>query len=116
MEVHVRAHSGILETRVIGRFDAHTVEAFTQKVVEGVGPATPTVALDLGAVEFMDSSALAALVTTLKRSMQHGGEVLIVALSDTARIILELTRLDEVFPRVDSFATARLRSAAPRAS
>jgi len=48
--------------------------------------------------------------------MHHGGDVVIVALSDTARIILELTRLDEVFPRVDSFAAARLRSAAPRAS
>ncbi len=90
-----------------GRFDAHSVAAYVERVTNEVDDDMRNVVVDLSGVEFMDSSALAALVTTLKRAMEHGGELVLVGVADAARIILELTRLDLVFTQTDSLADAR---------
>lgn len=108
-------HPGLIVARVEGRFDAHSVDEYTAHVVDAVDDVRPNVIVDLHQVEFMDSSALAALVTTLKRTMERGGDTLLARLSDAARIILELTRLDQVFVQAPSVEDARARLAvAPR--
>lgn len=107
MQVHAHAEDRLLIARVEGRFDAHGIERFTSHVVERVNADTPNVTIDLSSVEFMDSSALAGLVKTLKRTMEHAGSIVLIAPSDPARIILELTRLDEVFPTAASLVEAR---------
>ncbi|MGT2425490.1 STAS domain-containing protein [Amnibacterium kyonggiense] len=83
---------------VVGRFDAHGVAHFTEQVTDRIGPETPNLSLDLSEVEFMDSSALAALVRALQRTMRHDGVLALMAVSPAAKVILELTRLDQIFP------------------
>ena len=109
MEITINREPQITLAAVGGRFDAHTVPQYVTEVVDRVDEERPNVVLDLSGIEFMDSSALAALVKTLKRAMEHGGDVILVAVADAARIILELTRLDRVFTRAESTEAARTR-------
>lgn len=101
------SHPGLIVALVQGRFDAHSVDEYSSCVVEAVGETRPNVIVDLYGVEFMDSSALAALVTTLKRTMERGGDTVLARVSDAARIILELTRLDQIFAQAPTVEAAR---------
>lgn len=105
MRITTSTEHGVITAHIEGRLDAHTVAGYIDAVADKVGPHHPNVALDMAGVEFMDSSALAALVTTLKRCLEYGGSIVLVAAAPPVRIILELTRLEEVFPQVES-ATA----------
>ncbi|MEV8272366.1 STAS domain-containing protein [Microbacterium sp. NPDC077184] len=97
MHLTVSREPDLIAATVSGRFDAHRVEEFDRRVIGLIDESRPHVYLDLSEVEFMDSSALAALVRTLKATLAHAGSTTIVEVSDAVRIILELTRLDEVF-------------------
>jgi anti-sigma B factor antagonist len=107
MHIHVQHHTNLLVATIEGRFDAHGIDRFNPEVVDQVGATHPNVIVDLSQVDFMDSSALAGLVKTLKRTMEHGGSIVLAGVTDAARIILELTRLDEVFAQAPSVEDAR---------
>jgi anti-sigma B factor antagonist len=53
--------------------------------------------LDLGKVEFVDSSGLSVLVSALKAATKTNGSVVLVNLTDDVRALIELTRMHEVF-------------------
>lgn len=107
MQIHAHYEAHLVLASIEGRFDAHGIERFTSQVVEQVDAASENVIVDLSLVEFMDSSALAGLVKVLKRTMEHAGSIVLVDPSPAARIILELTRLDEVFAQASSIEDAR---------
>jgi anti-sigma B factor antagonist len=107
MQVQVTIEPGLVAAVISGRFDAHGIERFDREVVAIIDAEHAHVIIDLAEVEFMDSSALAGLVRALKATVAHSGSVTLVAVSDAARIILELTRLDAVFTTAASMADAR---------
>lgn len=107
MNITVNQHPSLLEVTIEGRFDAHGMERFNADVVDRVDPLYSNVIFDLSHVEFMDSSALSGLVKTLKRTMEYRGTIALAGVADAARIILELTRLDEVFPQAPTVEAAR---------
>ncbi len=53
--------------------------------------------IDLSACNFIDSSFLGVLVSTLKRVTKNGGDLKIVGLQPPVRAMFELTRLFRVF-------------------
>jgi anti-anti-sigma factor len=60
------------------------------------GRPSPRVALDLGAVEFLSSVALAALVVLHKRVRGAGGHLSLVNPQPHVRRVLQVCRLDRV--------------------
>lgn len=62
--------------------------------------------LDLSAVEFMDSSALGALLTTTRSVESSGGALRLVALTPAVRTLFELVRLHRVFEIMNDQAEA----------
>ena len=56
------------------------------------------VAIDLGSVEFIDSSGLGVLVGSLRRLREDGGDLVLRAASPAVTRILELTGLDGLLP------------------
>jgi anti-sigma B factor antagonist len=58
--------------------------------------------IDLGAVRFMDSLGISALVTVLRRA-PAGGRVVLASMTPYAQTLARLTHLDDVF---DIFADA----------
>ena len=58
----------------------------------------PRLAIDMSAVEHIDSSGLAVLVHALQTSRKRSGDVCLFGMSETVETLFELTRLDQVFP------------------
>ena len=56
-----------------------------------------TFIIDLGGVDYIDSSGLGTLVAIQKRALQNGGSVVIKGLYGLVKDLFELTRLDKVF-------------------
>lgn len=79
---------------VVGRFDAHECPAF-RAALDPLLAGGRDIDLDLSAVGFVDSSALAELVRARKRARSAGGDTRVVRVSDPVRVILELTGLTE---------------------
>lgn len=87
------------ELRLKGRFDAHETEAFrtilTTLLADESRPAD--IAVHLGDVEFIDSTALAELVRGMKQCRDRDGDLVLSSPSAPVRVILELTKLDLAF-------------------
>lgn len=97
MELIDRVEDNVQVLQLSGRFDSYSsdrvrkwIEARTQ------GPPAQLV-VNLRDVSFVDSTGLATLVQGMKRSRQHGGDLLLCHLQQPVRIIFELTRLDRAF-------------------
>lgn len=90
-----------------GRFDAFETPQFATWLETHItSSAQNRVVVDLGGVEFIDSSGLAALVKGLKRCREWGGEQVLCNLQQSVIIIFELTRLDKAFKIFDTVAQA----------
>ena len=85
-----------------GRFDNYTSSSIQSWLEEETNNKNPQIVVNLGGVEFVDSTALAILVQGMKRCRQHGGDVRLCQLQQQVRMIFELTRLDNAF---EIFAT-----------
>ena len=53
--------------------------------------------VDLGNVDYIDSSGLGTIVAIQKRALQNGGSVIIKNLKGLVKDLFELTRLTKVF-------------------
>jgi anti-sigma B factor antagonist len=83
--------------RLIGELDAATVEVLRSAVSEAMGNGAERVVLDLGELDFVDSTGLGALIGALKRMRESGGELALTAVRPRVVKLLELTGLDKVF-------------------
>lgn len=82
--------------RPVGRLNMAAAPQLTATIAEVVEAGRETVVIDLSATEFIDSSGLGALVASLKRCRQAGGDLRLAA--PTAQVVtaLKLTNLDRV--------------------
>lgn len=62
-----------------------------------VGARTLSLVIHFGAVDYIDSSGLAALVEYYKESRSFDGTLNLVAMTPQVRSVFELVRLDELF-------------------
>lgn len=90
------------ELTLTGRLDAQNARELRDALSEHVAhPGHLTV--DLSDVPFMDSSALAALVSTLKVLRREGRSLRITRASDAVHELLSLTMLGGVFGLEDTW-------------
>ncbi len=78
---------------------ASEVRGEIKDLIAGHGP---NVVLDLGAVEFADSSGLSVLVSSLQSAKSAGGELVLVGPNPKVLSLIKLTRLHHVFQIFDS--------------
>jgi anti-anti-sigma factor len=84
--------------RLKGRLDANTQEAL--KNVWLSDPQLKYVIADMANTTFIDSLGMAALVSGMKAVRTREGNFYIVSPGEVVRLLLELTRMDTVFPVV----------------
>lgn len=97
MDLSEELRDGILILRVnTPRIDASKAPAFREEVVRRIEAGHHLVVLDLGAVTFIDSSGLGALVSAIKRLGPRGNMAIAGATGAVARLFT-LTRMDKVF-------------------
>ena len=106
MKVDVIKENGIVVIAVKGEIDVETSpqlrECFDKLLAEG----EHNYVIDMGGVDFIDSSGLAALVMLFKRVRIGEGDVKLCCIKPEILKIFELTRLNRVFDIFDTRAEA----------
>ena len=83
--------------RLIGEMDAGTIEVFRNAIGELKEAGAERVILDLGELDFIDSTGLGGLVAALKRFRDVDGDVVLTDVRPRVAKLLELTGLDRAF-------------------
>jgi anti-sigma B factor antagonist len=108
-EITTEAQDGWQLIRLDGEVDL----SWSARVRDAVLAAleTDSVAVDLGAVSYIDSSGIAALVEGLQTARDGGRRFVLVATSPPVLAVLELARLDRVFTLVSDLDALRAAEA-----
>lgn len=85
--------------RLSGEVDLSWSQQVRQAVLEALA-SSRRVGVVLSEVSYIDSSGIAALVEGFQNARSKGAGFALVAVSDPVRAVLELARLDRVFPIV----------------
>ena len=80
-----------------GEVDAHTAPRMLAELLAAL-ERDPRLTVDLAAVSFMDSQGLAALLQARQEAERRGGTLRLERVSPRVLKLLQLTRLDTVFP------------------
>lgn len=82
---------------IVGEMDAYTTPQVKEAMQQMLDDGHKYLIVNLARAEYLDSTALGALVGALKRAREKGGDLRLVA--PTARImrLLDITRLSKVF-------------------
>lgn len=97
MQLTVRRETGVTVVRADeARLDAAGVLAFKDRFREAVQTAKGRVILDLGCVNFLDSSGLGAVVAA-RKFLGEGSALELAALTPAVERVFRLTRMDSVF-------------------
>ncbi|MFF2364566.1 STAS domain-containing protein [Streptomyces sp. NPDC058122] len=87
---------GIRVLAVAGELDADNVGTLGQALRVGEDLASALTVLDLGAVTFMDSSAINVLVAANRDAAAAAGQLRMAALSEPVRRVVEIVGLDTI--------------------
>lgn len=98
--------------RPVGELDSATISVFRQAVAE-IGPGQKVV-LDMGAVPFLDSCGIGALIGAVRRVRELGGAIALAAARQPVRRVLNLTGIDRIVEVIDTAEeAAEFLAAAP---
>ncbi len=114
-EADVRMLPGGAVIALSGEIDGHAADTLTDAYEHAVASSDPaTVVLDFTAVQYINSTGIALIVSVLARARSQRRTVVASGLSDHYREIFDITRLSdfiELFPSLDG-ALSRLTEAA----
>lgn len=92
--------------RVWGEVDLSWSQDVRKQVLDAF-TRVKSLAVHLDGVSYIDSSGIAALVEGFQHARSKGGRFALLAPSESVRAVLELARLDRVFPIFADLAAAR---------
>lgn len=82
---------------VRGEVDLYTAPKLRERLDEAVQGDSPRVVVDLGQLDFIDSTGLGVLVGALKQARAAGGDVTLRNANRSTHKILEIAGLTELF-------------------
>ena len=97
MEIKTQVYKRVVAVTVTGRVDSATAGDLEAALTGLSGEAGGNLILDLGGVDFLSSSGLRVLVTTLKNVRKTGGDVRLASPSQRAIDAINLAGLDVLF-------------------
>ncbi len=93
----VKNERGFCIISVRGEMDVYNSFEFKKLMDEHTASGTKKFILILGALNYIDSSGLGALINQQMKLQKSGGELYLVSLSDQIRSVLELTKMQSFF-------------------
>ncbi len=98
MTASTRQVGGVTIVDISGRIELGEESASLRDLVsELLGNGHKQILLNLGAVNYIDSSGLGALVTSFTSARKQGGELKLLNLTDKVTDLMQMTRLYTVF-------------------
>ena len=93
-----RKDGDALLAAVRGEIDLHNSPELRTALIDLLTRANPKkLILNLGLVQYMDSSAIAVLVEMLQKLRRSGGKICLTNLQPRVKGLLEIARLDSIF-------------------
>ena len=97
MELKDRKEGQVLIVKPMGkRLDASVALGFKEKMTKFIKEGNELIVLDLSEVDFMDSSGLGAIISSLK-ALGGKGELAISGIQEIVLQLFKLTRMDQIF-------------------
>ncbi len=106
LSLSTRTVAGRRVLEVAGEIDVYTAPQLRQRLISLVEAGDRRVVVDLGRVDFLDSTGLGVLVGALKRLRGVNGELTLVCAQERLLKIFRITGLDRVFTLYDSVDAA----------
>src|SRR5215213_3665773 len=97
LDLATREEAGHTVLGVAGEVDVHTAPLLRRRALELLAAGRRQMVVDVGGVEFLDSSGLGVLVEIQTRLREAGGTLALARPADRIRKLFILTGLDEVF-------------------
>ena len=83
--------------RVRGELDIYTATRLKEAVLAALNGGATSLAIDLSAVQFLDSTGLQVLMSAKKRTAELGGDVYLVGVGGQIRRVFTLLSLERIF-------------------
>lgn len=93
--------------RVTGYLDVSTAPRLREKFVQVIETAPRVILLDLGSIEFLDSSALGVILNGWKKMQAEGATLAVISSQPRITKIFEITALNLSIPMYSSLDEAR---------
>ena len=97
MEMELRDQGLIKILTLQGRLDAQVSGIVKERVHQLLDEGATSLVLDLGGVDFLDSSGLGVLVSSLRKVKEKKGEIKLAGLRPEVRSIFDITRVTRLF-------------------
>jgi anti-sigma B factor antagonist len=81
---------------VAGELDFHTAPDLRKEILDQLNGGVNRLVLDVGQLDFIDSSGLSVIIAGFKRFKENGGELILRSLTDRTRRVLEVSGLNKV--------------------
>ena len=104
LATRIVADHAVLE--VGGEVDVYTAPRLRERLTELIDNGARNVVVDLGRVEFLDSTGLGVLVGAHKRLRPVGGTFSLVCAKESLLKVFRITALDQIIPLHDSVEAA----------
>ena len=101
IRIKVTRDGDACRVEVAGDLSSAACPQLLSELRSAIGDGATSVDLDLGEVEFMDSSGIQCIVHARNMASDYGGRLKVVATSNAARLVLEVTGLLEPFTSGD---------------
>jgi anti-sigma B factor antagonist len=98
LKLTTRTEPGATVVAAEGEIDLHTAPLLRDKLGELERSGALNIVVDLGGVDFLDSSALGTLVGANKDLSAAGGSLKVVCAHPNILKVFQITRLSEVIP------------------
>jgi anti-sigma B factor antagonist len=89
------------EVKLAGEVDIFNSDRFKDAVISLISDKPADVTVDCGGLNYIDSTALGALVALHKAALQAGRSITLVNLSANIRRLLKITNLENIFTRAE---------------
>jgi len=106
MKIQSTNQGDIQVLELSGELDYHSSPELREKLTELSGKQTPKILVNLGGVDYMDSSGIATFVEAFQKAKRYQGRLILAALTPTVRGVFEIAKLDSIFEIASSVAEA----------
>lgn len=97
MQIAVKKTNNVVIVKPLGkRIDASNSSAFKGRILDLINEGNRDIVLDLSGVDFIDSSGLGAIISSLK-TLGDEGDLVLCGIRDSVMNLFRLTRMNRVF-------------------
>ena len=97
MDISVKTTDNCCTFQLKGRLDLTSSSQLKDRVQQSVSEGNKNILLNMSQVDFINSSGLGTLVSTLKVVRTHNGRIVLSSLAPYVQEIFEITQLSHIF-------------------